>query len=163
MVWSGTTLTTPAVGDEITAAQAGVAAADLNTFSSGATWTATWGSSGTAPAIGNGTYTGFYVQAGKLLVGSSTMVLGSTSTVGTGNYTFLLPATANAVLPNNAPIGVLSYLDSSSGTVYSRILVVVSSTTCAAIDPSGVFLSATSPVVPANGDKYMLTLSYPTA
>ena len=63
----------------------------------GAPWlsyTPSWTSSGTAPALGNGTITGKYKQIGKTVFVRVHLSLGSTSTTGTGNWRFTLPITA---------------------------------------------------------------------
>ena len=49
-------------------------------------YTPTWGSTGTAPSLGNGTLTGSYQQFGKLVYFRAVLTLGSTSTIGTGQY-----------------------------------------------------------------------------
>jgi hypothetical protein len=59
-------------------------------------WTAytpSWGSSGTAPAIGNGTIDGAWISAGKLVHFRAVITMGTTTTYGTGTYTIGLPAT----------------------------------------------------------------------
>ena len=54
-------------------------------------YTPTWTGSGGNPAIGNGTLAGKYIQAGKLVVFQITIIAGSTTTFGTGNYGTSLP------------------------------------------------------------------------
>jgi len=57
-------------------------------------WTAytpTWGASGTAPALGNGTIAGRYTIIGKTVHCRVTLGLGSTSTQGTGMWYFTVP------------------------------------------------------------------------
>ena len=54
-------------------------------------YTPTWLSSGTAPALGNGTISGAYRQSGKLGQLHILLTIGSTSTFGTGIYRFSLP------------------------------------------------------------------------
>lgn len=59
-------------------------------------WTAytpVWSSSGTAPALGNGTLTGAYMQVGDLVFIKIVLRMGSTTTFGTGVYRFSLPVT----------------------------------------------------------------------
>lgn len=56
----------------------------------------TWTSSGTQPAIGNGSLTGSYLQAGKLAKVRIVLLAGSTTTFGTGLYTFSLPIVPKA-------------------------------------------------------------------
>jgi hypothetical protein len=53
-----------------------------------------WTTTGTAPAIGNGTLTGQYSQDGKKIICRGALVLGSTSTVGTGTFIISVPVAA---------------------------------------------------------------------
>jgi len=57
------------------------------------TWTPTWSSGGTQPAIGNGTLTAKYRQLGKIVFVSIRFVAGSTTTFGTGTYYLTYPVT----------------------------------------------------------------------
>lgn len=78
----------------------------------GATWTSwtpTWTSSGTAPAIGNGTLTGSYKQIGKLVHFRIKFVGGSTTTWGTGNYFITLPVTGWTGIAANDSINLSGY------------------------------------------------------
>jgi hypothetical protein len=56
-------------------------------------YTVAWTSTGTAPAIGNGTLQGAYLQIGKLVYVIIYFKAGSTTTFGTGSYLFSLPFT----------------------------------------------------------------------
>jgi hypothetical protein len=58
------------------------------------TYTPVWSTSGTAPAIGNGTITGRYAILGKVIVCHINLIAGSTTTFGTGTQSFTLPFTA---------------------------------------------------------------------
>lgn len=58
------------------------------------TYTPTWTTSGTAPAVGNGTLTGRYWNFGKLVVVRIYLLAGSTTTFGTGVWSFALPFAA---------------------------------------------------------------------
>lgn len=69
-------------------------------------YTPTWTASTTNPTIGNGTLTGAYIQAGKLVIFRIRIVLGSTSTRGSGEYRFGYPVTAANV---NNP-GICGYV-----------------------------------------------------
>ncbi len=62
-------------------------------------YTPTWTASGTAPALGNGTLLGRYVQIGKFVHAYGKILFGTTSTYGTGNYLFALPVNASASIP----------------------------------------------------------------
>lgn len=84
-------------------------------------YTPVWASSGTQPAIGNGTINGRYLQLGKLVYGTIVLTMGSTTTYGTGSYTFTRPITAQA---NNSGLFLSSVdvFDSSAGAVYKGAL-----------------------------------------
>lgn len=68
----------------------------------GGAWTAytpTWGSAATAPAIGNGSLTGQYIQLGKVVIFAAMITMGTTSTFGTGQWTLTLPVAARTGAP----------------------------------------------------------------
>lgn len=128
------------------------------------TFTPTWGSTGVAPAVGNGSIVGRWISAGKLAIFDITLTLGSTSTVGTLAYTFTLPATAARV--GNQFTG--TFRDSSasnsyliSGEVLDSGRTFVNLRQSAASPISN--LTAASPVVPANGDTYYISGVYEVA
>ena len=99
-----------APGDVLTAAQ-------MNSIGEAqGTYTATWTSSGTAPALGNGIITGFYMRINKLVFFQWSLATGSTSTFGTGTYYFNLPVTGSSRMVQNTPIGN-AYIESSDGNV----------------------------------------------
>lgn len=56
-------------------------------------YTPTWTSSGTQPAIGDGTLSGAYTRIGKLVAFRFSMIAGASTTFGTGSWAFALPAT----------------------------------------------------------------------
>lgn len=65
----------------------------------GDAWTAytpTWTAATTNPTLGNGVAAGWYIQAGKLVIYTATITMGSTTTYGTGQYSISLPAAAAA-------------------------------------------------------------------
>jgi hypothetical protein len=110
---SGTALTRLAVG-----ANGETLVADSST-STGLTWsyggkktayTPTWGSTGTAPSLGNGTLTGIYSRVGDLVYFRTFLEFGSTTTAGTGVYTFTLPFASSSA--DNGIAGSGSVLDS---------------------------------------------------
>ena len=84
-------------------------------------WTAytpVWNALTTAPVIGNGTIAGSYYRVGKTVHYRIRIVAGSTTTYGTGTYTFTLPVTPNPV--GNDVIGQAVLLDSSAPTRVGR-------------------------------------------
>ena len=58
------------------------------------TYTPTWTASTTAPALGNGTWAAAAALAGKTIIGTATLTMGSTTTFGAGSWEFGLPAPA---------------------------------------------------------------------
>jgi hypothetical protein len=110
-------------------------------------YTPTW--TGTGFVIGNGTIVGHRILAGKLCIGEIIATIGSTTTVGTGAYSFGLPATA---LNQNMAIGNMVIFDSSVPTVRQRNVYSATTTTCAANDEGGTFVSGTAPVALAVND-----------
>ncbi len=82
-------------------------------------YTPTWTSTGTAPALGNGTITGSYVLAGKLVHFRVKLLMGSTTTYGTGSY--LLSPPANAAGAAYDATGSVIIHDASAGGRYLGI------------------------------------------
>jgi hypothetical protein len=60
------------------------------------TYAPTWTTSGTAPAIGNGSISGRYVQFGKTVHFKILFTAGTTTTFGTGTWSFSLPVVNSA-------------------------------------------------------------------
>jgi len=75
-----------------------------------------WRSTGTQPALVNGTITGAYRRTGKHVNGIIELTIGSSTTFGTGTYYFDLPFTSAR---ENVCIGRVH--DSSVGSVYTSI------------------------------------------
>lgn len=92
MAW--TTPRTWVAGETVTAAIMNTHVRD-NLKALGDPWTAytpTWTASTTNPTLGNGTLTGRAVQVGKFTQIRIAMVGGTTTAVGSGSYSFALPA-----------------------------------------------------------------------
>lgn len=97
-------------------------------------YTPVWGSSGTAPVIGNGTIVGSYLQIGKRVDYKFLVTFGSTTTFGTGNYTFTLPTTTAAGLAAWFPMG--TWMGTASGTVLGVLASWQSNTTVSGLNHS---------------------------
>lgn len=84
------------VGETVTAAMLNAEIRDQfsSMFDVWTTYTPSWVSSGTAPALGNGVLTGRYMKIGRTVHAAIRMSCGSTTTYGTGNYSWSLPFTA---------------------------------------------------------------------
>jgi hypothetical protein len=130
-----------------------------------ANYTPAWSSSGTAPAVGNGSITGRYVQIGKTVHVSVKLLAGSTTTFGTGGLSFSLPVTASST---NDRVGSCYLRDASgSGTGhYTGICVIFSSTPTvftAFESSTHSQLTGLVPVTWANTDTWSFTLTYEAA
>lgn len=122
-------------------------------------YTPTWASTGTAVALGNGTITGRWLRVGKTMHACEMILtLGSTSTVGTGSYTFSLP-TILLNGTNGLAAGTSGWNDVSATTTFSRIALRVTTTTVKAVDVTGVGAGSTVPMVPAVGDIISFSLT----
>lgn len=75
-------------------------------------YTPTFGSAGTAPAVGNGSLVGQYMKIGRTVLMSVVLTVGSSTTFGSGNLNFSLPATVSAA----AAGAVLNCSTSRTGT-----------------------------------------------
>ena len=103
-------------------------------------YTPAWSSSGTQPAIGNGTVAGAFFQDGNLLWVQAEVVPGSTSTFGTGNYVVSLPiAAAGGETPGN-------YWGTGqiTGTTLWPVQVLASSTSAIVYAPTSSTVSTLS-------------------
>lgn len=127
-------------------------------------YTPTWSSGGVAPSIGNGTISGKYKQVGKKVHCHVEVTFGSTTTFGTGSYTFSLPVTANATLA--AHVGS-AYFRDASGTAtghYNGISALSGTTGLTGFESSGhTQLQATVPVTWVNGDFFRFDIEYEAA
>lgn len=123
----------------------------------------TWGSSGTPPAIGDGSILGRFMQVGRTIHYSIVLIWGTTTTAGTGQYTFTLPTTARQGIPFAVGIGT-SY--DTSGTVFRPHHVILTGAaggfTVGMINDAGSRVGATSPYTWATGDTINLAGTYET-
>jgi hypothetical protein len=55
-------------------------------------YTPTWTATGTAPSLGNGSLTGSYFRNGRTVCATVELLIGSTTTTGTGDWRFQLPS-----------------------------------------------------------------------
>jgi hypothetical protein len=134
------------------------------------TYTPTWTSSGTQPAIGNGDLFGFYKQRGKVINARISLVAGSTSTFGTGVYFFALPVTAANtniggmsshawVFDSSAGVFYHAFADSNDGSGKVGLRTVVTNATFATLDT----VTQSSPFSWAQGDQINFSFTYEAA
>jgi len=131
-------------------------------------YTPVWGASGTAPAIGNGTIVGSYLQIGKRVDYKILVTFGSTTTFGTGNYTFSLPVATISGLPAWFPMG--TWMGTASGTVLGGLASWQSTTTISGLNHSvgtsgaqSSQVGTTMPVTWANTNTIYFAGSYESA
>jgi hypothetical protein len=128
------------------------------------TYTPTWSSTGVAPVIGNGTLAGRYKQQGKVVHYEVLMIAGTTTTFGTGTWTFAVPVTGRT--PSTfRPMGTCRMVDVSATAVYNGFVtsndgLVVAANTSASPSAS---VSATVPYAWANTDYFYAAGVYEAA
>jgi hypothetical protein len=123
-------------------------------------YTPTWSTSATQPVLNNGTLTGRYRLFGSGLVHVEiAFKAGSTTTYGTGQWAFSLPAAASAAASSvEAATGPLYIND--SGTTSRTGCCVVSSSTDLALEATTGGITATAPQTWANNDQIRLSIAY---
>lgn len=129
------------------------------------TYTPTWTSSGTQPAIGNGTLSGRYFRIQKLVLVQILFIAGSTTTYGTGTYRFSLPSGLNARtgLYGFMSQGVARAFDASLGTAYVGHAIFDNNATYITGYSPTTFWGATQPFTFAQSDEFQLTFWYEAA
>jgi hypothetical protein len=115
---------------------------------------------GTGWAAGNAVHAGGWIDADHLVIGYFSITIGSTTTVGSGAYSITVPATA---ITTDLGVGALTIRDSSVPSVRQRNMYLNTTTTIAAQDESGTFVSGTAPFALANGDTLKGLFVYPAA
>jgi len=91
-------------------------------------WTPTWTGASGNPAIGNGTIIGRYLQTGKTVQFRLDILAGSTTTFGTGAWTFTLPVTAAANYTATYAMGIGSYEKPGTGDYFGPINLMSTTT-----------------------------------
>ena len=123
-------------------------------------YTPTWTALTTPPAIGNGSVTGAYMQAGKLVHGRARILAGSTTTYGAGIYTVSLPVPALAVTLGVIGHGLINNTGTSS---FYRFATLLTTSTIILRDPSAVDWTPTAPFTFGNTDFTEITFTYEAA
>ena len=142
--------------------------ADLNTATQQSAWTSytpTWTSTGTAPVLGNGTIVGYYAKVGRLVTTKIAMEGGSTTTFGSGNYSFSLPLTAavtGIATGNFAHVGTWAANDSGVAYYSFAAMITQSAPTVVQgiVSGSANFFSATQPASWTASSSFVCTITY---
>lgn len=143
---------TVAAGDD-------VKAADVNALEPiWTSYTPTWGGSVSNPSVGNGSITGSYAKVGKLVHVRIALVIGSTSTGGSGRWTFTLPFAPAA---QQALTAVAE--DTSASSRYGGAAWITPGTGVFAValgSGGNAGVSSTVPFTWANGDQLYINGTY---
>ncbi len=128
-------------------------------------YTPTWSASGTAPAIGNGTLSASYLLVGKLCYIQMYFAAGSTTTFGTGEWTFSLPFAANAQNAGTGGYPCSAYLEDNGVLGYQVVTArkTGGNTLFALFTNSSTNVTASQPFVWGTGDFFRLSLVYGVA
>jgi hypothetical protein len=141
-------------------------AADMNSVGGfWASYTPTWSSTGTAPVLNNGTLTGRWARCGNVIIYMIKLTVGSTTTLGTGNYVFSLPVAVGSVtdfigdaFAGDASVGSAGY---STGIAFLGAGGTVGAYFGNTVGASA--LTNANPMTWANGDRLWLHGMYEAA
>lgn len=132
------------------------------------TYTPTWSSSGTQPAVGNGSITGKYLRMGRECSVHIALIAGSTTTYGTGQYYFSSPFSHQGVHTSIPTVGTAWCINQGNyyltGTVNIQTLTTVSVflPTSTASNAQAQW-SATTPWAFKNTDQIAINYRFPVA
>lgn len=135
-------------------------AADVNALEPAwATYPVAWGAASTSPSLGNGTLTGGYTKVGVLVHVQILFAAGSTTTFGTGRWTFTLPFAA----AENTCLAAVA-IDDSATSRFAGVAWVTTGTGVFAIAPGagGNGFANTSPFTWAVNDGLLINGTYRT-
>lgn len=120
-------------------------------------YTPTWGGATTNPVLGNGTLTGRYAAFGPLIQVQISLILGSTTTTGSGRWTFTLP-----VASADSTVLAAVAIDDSTTNRYAGSAWVTPGTGVFAIAPGagGNGFSSSSPFTWTNPDALLINGTY---
>jgi hypothetical protein len=127
-------------------------------------YTPTWTAFTTNPTIGNGTLDGSYQKVGRMVSFRARILVGTTTTVGSGTYFVSVPFATSAATPIQLASGMLN--DASASTWY-RFQGWLPTSSNLIQFPTGdgtvAQWNAAAPVVLANGDNFIVTGTYEAA
>jgi hypothetical protein len=143
---------------------------DTDNFADSAwsTYTPTAAVGGSAITLGNGTIEGRFRKVMRIAHVSVRLTIGSTTSYGTGQWSWSLPSGNNMFYDRYHAVGVGSFLDSSLSNVWELVVrartdAADATTVIAADVTSGNLLTDTIPVAAASGDIFGIQLTYETA
>lgn len=123
-------------------------------------YTPTWTAATTNPSLGNGTISGLVFKRGNLVTVQITLTMGSTTTYGSGAWSFSVP-----FAPSSSLAGFGSAVALDSGTIF-RVGTVIANTGASTLgvyfDSDTAQASATRPFTWAQNDTLRLGITYLT-
>ncbi|MFE6482390.1 hypothetical protein ACFVGN_05545 [Streptomyces sp. NPDC057757] len=134
-------------------------------FAARTVYVPTWTSTSVAPVLGNGTLTGRHMKIGRMAFVTINLSAGSTTTFGTGNYSFSLPFAAAS--SGVAEVGASQVLGTDrwvGGVVISSASSTVSPfVAISATNTRTDFVTNTRPETLASGAQIRMSFMYETA
>ena len=148
-----------------------VTAANLDTYYTdltvvGEAWVAytpAWTAVTTNPVLGNGTLTGRYRKTGFTVDVAIELLMGSTTTYGSGTYLFSMPATSRTYPLAYYPLGLALLRDDSANLQRNRVVGWSSTTVVFLSDQDGVGVTNLVPFTFAVTDRILLHFRYESA
>lgn len=134
---------------------------DPESFPTAFNYAGSWTAVTTNPTIGDGIITAKWIPVGhSTILVKFRVVMGSTTTYGSGNYNFSIPIASTNVYTSVAiETAAGQYLDASAGFRYSCVAYVRSGD-MRATNYSGQIFNPAAPVTWANGDQISLSCTY---
>lgn len=127
----------------------------------GNSYTPTWTAATTNPTLGNGTLTGHFDRHDKAVTATGFLEIGSTTTTGTGVYSFALPLQAAA---GRDFVGSVWLRDSGTNFRVGTVLATASATTAQMyFEAATTAMSPTVPITLATGDQLRWEINYVAA
>ncbi|MFD0146219.1 MULTISPECIES: hypothetical protein [unclassified Streptomyces] len=96
-------------------------------------FTPTWNSTGTAPSLGNGTLVGWHKDIGKSCTALWEITFGTTTTFGTGTYSWGMPHTAKNPSGSTSTLNYLGHARGHGADWYAGVVGVARGTNLARI------------------------------
>lgn len=127
----------------------------------GSTYTPTWTAPTTNPALGNGTLVGRFDRHDKEVTATLDLLMGSTTTFGSGQYSFGIPLQAAA---GRDFVGSAWLLDSGTAFFVGTVLVVGGALSAQVyFNNTSTSMSSVVPITLATGDRLRFQISYTAA
>lgn len=131
-------------------------------------YTVTWTQSTTNPTLGNGVLLGQYFRSGKTITATITLVIGSTTVLGTGNFEFTLPFAVDTKSSSSMfHVGTGYVYDQSAAKPYVFAVRLPRTATKADtffVDSStGIRITQALPMTWASGDQMAFSAVYEAA